>query len=119
MKVSYIVGAGVGIFVAVVAVDHFVLKGRLGISGHINKLIGQIKQSLGQGAGPIEPAMPPEGGFPPQSGGEGTALEEQLLAEQEALAMEEPETASWARARMAARRARQARRRVRLGGYGV
>jgi hypothetical protein len=119
IQTSYIVLAVVGGFAALVAADHYILKGRLGIAGHINRLIGELKKAMGQGAGPIIPSDLPEGGLGPSTAQETPEQFEQEMALEEELAMQEPETASWARARMAARRARQARRRVRLGGYGI
>ena len=118
MKVGNIVVIAVVGFAGLVAVDHFVLKGKLGISGRINQLIGQIRQLLGQGAGPITAAPPIEGaeGYT----GDPALREEQLMAEEEMLAAEEPETAAWARARRRALAGRRTRRRkIRLGGYGI
>ena len=60
LKTSNIALIVVGGFVGIVVLDHYVLKGKLGISGQINKLIGMLKQKMGQGAGPIQPAtLPP------------------------------------------------------------
>jgi hypothetical protein len=120
LKVGTIVLIGVGGFAAIVALDHFVLKGKLGIAGRINMLIGQIKKQFGSGAGPITPAPLPEGGLPPQTGGEGTPLEASLMEAEEQLAAEEPETAAIARRRAyrAYKRSGYRANRVRLGGYG-
>lgn len=103
-----------GGFAGIVLLDHYVLKGKLGISGHINILIGQIKQKLGSGAGPITPAPVPEAGLPPQT----APADEPVPTDAEQIAMGEemgydsvsgegePEQALWARlkARRAARR---------------
>ena len=79
LKIEYIILAGIGGFAALVAVDHYVLKGRLGISGAINMLIGKLKFGTGlQNAPPIEPAALQEGGLPPQTA---TPESEQSLME--------------------------------------
>ncbi len=123
LNMTYVALAAVGVFAGVVVLDHYVLKGKLGIAGTINRLLGKLKFGTGlQSQPPIEPATPPEGGLPPQSGGEGTELEESLMEAEEELAAQEPETAAMARKRRAMRAQRYARTRayrgnVRVGGF--
>lgn len=52
--------------VGIIIIDHFVLKGRLGIAGWVNRLIGELKKMGGVGAGPITPAPLGEGMEPPE-----------------------------------------------------
>jgi hypothetical protein len=108
---TYIVIA-IGGLAVVVLLDHYVLKGRLGISGHFNIMIGQIKKLFGSGAGPITASDPTDPtinqGETGLSGGqfEGSPEEAALLEKEQEIAAREPETAMWARlkARKAARR---------------
>jgi hypothetical protein len=123
LKMSYVALAAVGVFAGVVVLDHYVLKGRLGIASKLNQLLGKFKFGSGlQSQPPIEAAPVPEGGLPPQSGGEGTPLETSLMEAEEELAAEEPTTAAMARRRRANRAMRYARTRayrgnVRVGGF--
>lgn len=117
LKTSTIALAVVGGFAVLVAVDHFVLKGKLGISGRINQILGQLKKSVGIGAGPIT-AAPPIDMMQTAPAGEEVPTDAEQIAMGEEMGYEsvgDPEAAM--RARM--RRARQARRRVRIGGYGI
>jgi len=100
----------VGGFAGIVILDHYVLKGKLGISGRINQLIGQLKKSVGVGAGPITPSTPPEGGLGPSNVAMNPEAEASLMEAEEMLAAEEPETAAMARRR-------GYRSRVRMGGF--
>ena len=111
LPVTTIALAVVGGFAVLVAVDHFVLKGKLGISGKINQMIGQIKKSFGQGAGPITAPGPSE--VMPSTEELTGVLEGLPGGEEEVM----PPVEEAMRARL--RRARMARRRVRLGGYGI
>lgn len=115
LKTSTIAIAVVGGFAVLVAVDHFVLKGKLGIAGRINQLIGQIKKSVGVGAGPIT-AAPPIDMMQTAPAGEGVPTDAEQIAMGEEMGYESAGDTAM-RARM--RRARQARRRVRIGGYGI
>jgi len=124
LSTSTIAIAVVGGFAVLVAVDHYVLKGKLGISGRINQLIGKLRESLGQGSGPITAPPPSEEmpsteelsgvleGLSTEGEGEGGMEEEEYA--------EEPEAAMRARAFTArARRRRRgySGRTVRLGGF--
>lgn len=94
VKAGTIVGIGLGAVAVIIIVDHYVLKGQLGIAGRINMLIGKLK-----GKDPITPAVPtPEaaenlGGTDPGLEFEGSPEEAALLEEEAALAELEPETA--------------------------
>lgn len=112
--------AVVGGFAVLVVVDHYVLKGKLGISGRINQLIGKLKQSMGSGAGPITSTLPTEGVGEMPSTEELSGVLEGLSTNGGGMEEEEevPETVMRARAlRARARRRGYSGRQVRLGGF--
>lgn len=117
MSTGTIVVIGVAGIVGIIAIDHYVLKGRLGISGHVNMLIGRIKEMLGQGAGPITPTAVDPATLGQGGEFEGSPEEASLLEAEEQIAAKEPETASVARRRAYTSRGYRPTR-VRLGGVG-
>ena len=89
MLVVYVVGGAVALYL----VDRYVLKGKLKISGYVDRFIGQIMQKFGHGAGPIIPGPGPAEGTP--GAPETEEQFEKEMAIEQALDTE-PETASWA-----------------------
>ena len=110
LKVEHIVLGAVGLGVVVIILDFYVLHGRLGIA---SKLRGILQQLTGNRVNLETPITPAPGGAEGYTG-DPEAREEELMAMEDELAAEEPETAQRARY-IRARRAN----RVRIGGLRI